>query len=70
MRCVTGERHLHVTDCLKRLYQNPTAPLSVSNHRIGSSVGFSGVLEIDARLERIRGHYLVVTSSTLSGKIC
>jgi hypothetical protein len=27
--------------------------------RIGSPVAFSGVLEIDARLERIRSHYAV-----------
>jgi len=45
-------------------------PLTVSNHRIGSSVGFSGVLEIDARLERIRSNYLVASNSALSGKIC
>jgi hypothetical protein len=43
-------------------------PITVSNHRIGSSVGFSGVLEIDARLERIRSHYLVATNSALSGQ--
>jgi hypothetical protein len=44
-------------------------PLTVSNHRIGSSAGFSGVLEIDARLERIRSQCLIATNSALSGKI-
>src|SRR5216683_4519930 len=54
----------------KRLYETQPRPLTVSNHRIGSSVGFSGVLEIDARLGRIRSHYLVATNNALRGKIC